>query len=408
MSRPPEQVLTPGTLAELAEVLGRAQAAGAAVVPVGGGTALGPGVAAAPPGPYWIVRTAGLRRVIEHEPADLTIGVEAGMTLGELDAVLRPSGLMLPVDAPLPARSTIGGVLARAADGPRQLGYGALRDLLIGVQVVEAGGRVSKAGGRVVKNVSGFDMMKLYLGSQGTLAVIAAAHFKLLPLPRRSATALCPFAAPEPALGLLAALAAAPLTPAALELLLDVEEAGARVALALRAEGPPAAVERHLREVRARAKDARLLEGAAQEALWSAAQDLPQTAELAPGEWVLRLAFLPALLPEVLAALPAPGALGLRGSIRARLGIAYLRLAPGPGGGAALLRLGEALAARRAALSVLAAPTDDEGRRACAALRALTAPAPAVAALQRRIKETFDPLGQLNPGWPGPWEGARP
>src|SRR5690349_24045462 len=168
----PGCVVAPQSTEELAAALRVAQDLRAAVVPWGGGTQQNIG---APPGRIdLVVRTERLSRVLVHEPFDLTISVEAGMTMGGLREYLARHGQMLPIDPPLPARATIGGLIATAADGPRRLGYGTLRDLLIGITVVEASGRVSRAGGMVVKNVSGFDMMKLYLGSFGTLAVIAS------------------------------------------------------------------------------------------------------------------------------------------------------------------------------------------------------------------------------------------
>src|SRR5262245_20398935 len=169
----PSLVAAPGSVEELAQVLAAAQEAGIAVVPWGGGTRQRMGRPLAASQGFLAVRTQRLARVVEYEPADLTISVEAGISMAKLSAVLAAEGQMLPVDVTLPGRSTLGGALATAADGPRRLGYGTLRDLLIGIRVAEATGRISKAGGRVVKNVSGFDLMKLYLGSLGTLAVVA-------------------------------------------------------------------------------------------------------------------------------------------------------------------------------------------------------------------------------------------
>src|SRR5262249_49098411 len=138
--------------------------------------------------PVVAMRTNRLNKVLDYTPDDMTISVGAGITLAEIDAALRPNGQMLPMDVALPNRSTIGGALACAADGPRRLGYGTFRDLFLGTRVVEAGGRISKAGGMTVKNVSGFDMMKLYIGSMGSLAILVSANFKLLPIPRATAT----------------------------------------------------------------------------------------------------------------------------------------------------------------------------------------------------------------------------
>src|SRR5262245_59062596 len=297
----PGCVAAPANIEELAGVLRVAQELRAAVVPWGGGTQQ---LIANPPARAdLVVRLERLNRVLIHEPFDLTISVEAGMTLGALRDHLAPHGQMLPIDPPLPARATLGGLIATAADGPRRLGYGTLRDLLIGITVVEAGGCVSKAGGMVVKNVSGFDMMKLYLGSYGTLAVIAGANFKLLPAPRVAATLLCVFDTPAGAFAALDALQLTQLTPTAAEYfnagaLQSLGLAGT-CALALRAEGLEAAVERHMGDMaelvrRNTACDIQRLDGPDEADLWAHLADLPQTAQLAADEALLKLAVLPA------------------------------------------------------------------------------------------------------------------
>ena len=116
----------------------------------------------------------------------LTVTVEAGMTLDALHAELAQGRKYLPLEAPHPARATIGGTLSTNCTGPRRFAYGLPRDWLIGIAVVSPGGGESKAGGRVVKNVTGYDLNKLYTGSLGTLGVIVEASFKLTPVPRHS------------------------------------------------------------------------------------------------------------------------------------------------------------------------------------------------------------------------------
>src|SRR5262245_26178608 len=311
----PGCVAAPANIEELAGVLRVAQELRAAVVPWGGGTQQL--IGSPPQRADLVVRTERLNRVLIHEPFDLTISVGAGMTLGALRAHLARHGQMLPIDPPLPARATIGGLIATATDGPRRLGYGTLRDLLIGIAVVEAGGRVSKAGGMVVKNVSGFDMMKLYLGSFGTLAVVASANFKLLPAPRAAATLLCAFDTPAGAFAALEALQLTQLTPTAAEYLNTsaVESlglAGANV-LALRAEGLEAAVERHMTDMAAlvhghTARDVQRLDGSAEADLWARIADLPQAMELAEDEALLKLAVLPAEIERAVAQIEALGA----------------------------------------------------------------------------------------------------
>src|SRR5262245_22998193 len=124
-----------------------------------------------------------LNRIVEHTPQDMTATVEAGMTLADLQASLRQSGQWLPVDPPRAENLTIARLLSTNASGPRRFGYGTIREYLLGLKVALADGRVIKAGGKVVKNVAGYDLCKLLVGSHDSLGVIAEATFKLRPLP---------------------------------------------------------------------------------------------------------------------------------------------------------------------------------------------------------------------------------
>ena len=179
--RAPWAVIIPGDINQLAAVLALAHREKLAVVPWGGGTTMAMGH---PPERLDLVLSlARLDRVLEHEPADLTACVQAGITMAALQAQLGSRRQWWPVDPPLAATATVGGVLASNASGPKRLLYGTARDLLIGITVVHADGAISKAGGKVTKNVTGYDMMKLYIGSLGTLAVIAEATLKLRPIP---------------------------------------------------------------------------------------------------------------------------------------------------------------------------------------------------------------------------------
>jgi glycolate oxidase FAD binding subunit len=365
------------------------------VTPYGGGTRQRWGNP--PAAPFVAVRTTRLNRVLIYEPDDLTISVEAGMTLQALDAALAANGQMLPLDGPLPGRSTIGGLLATGADGPRRLGYGTARDLLIGVRVVEASGRVSKAGGMVVKNVSGFDMMKLYLGSLGTLAIIVGANFKLMPRPRAAASVVAACPSPEVALGLAETVFGSLLTPVAVEYLEGWDGAGlaphAPCHLAVRAEGLSAAVERHVRDLTAMAAaagaSAVTLRDEEHGALWDALNDLPQTDSVADDELVLRLSCLPGDLARALGdARERARGLEFAAAARALSGVAYLR-ARGPA--AALRVFHSGMLAAWPQTVILAAPPNLAGASVWGA-------EPANLELMRRIKAEFDPDNLLNPG----------
>jgi FAD/FMN-containing dehydrogenase len=124
-----------------------------------------------------------LGRLLEHKAEDMTATVEAGITLAELQQQLAARGQWLPIDPPKPEELTIGAILENNASGPRRLGYGTIRDYVLGMTVVLADGRLIHSGGKVVKNVAGYDLMKLFIGSRGSLGVIVEATFKVLPLP---------------------------------------------------------------------------------------------------------------------------------------------------------------------------------------------------------------------------------
>jgi glycolate oxidase FAD binding subunit len=417
----PRFVVAPGTIDELAEILAAAFAAQATVVPWGGGSQQARGHR--PQRVDLVVRTSRLNRVIEYEPADLTISVEAGITMAALRETLARNGQMLPVDTPLPHQATLGGVLATASDGPRRLGYGTLRDLLIGIRVVEATGRISKAGGMVVKNVSGFDMMKLYLGSMGTLALIASANFKLIPRPRAAATVWCHFATQSATFALVDALHTSQLNPTAVEYVsfnapqIENPEAVAAthrpfvrssllgrqpMGLAALTEGLPAAVERQVRAISHLAEQAGalalyVLRDDHQEAFWTRIADLPQTAYLTPGEMLVQLTCLPAELQQALQEATDRAmryGLALQIDARALSGVAYLRLRDDEqdSSGAALHQWQRDMLAHWPHLAVLACP---EHLKPTMEIWGRT---PVDLALMQRIKAEFDPQSQLNPG----------
>ncbi len=177
----PKYVVEPSTVAEAAAVMRVAHEEGLTVVPRGNGTRIGWG--AAPRACDVVIDTRKLDRVIEHAAGDLVVTVEAGLPVPALQDVLRTTGQQLALDSPLP--STVGGLVATAAAGPRRLLYGPARDLLIGVTVVRADGTIVKSGGKVVKNVAGYDLGKLYTGSFGTLGLLVRASFRLHPLPEQ-------------------------------------------------------------------------------------------------------------------------------------------------------------------------------------------------------------------------------
>ncbi|MBI2207258.1 MAG: FAD-binding oxidoreductase [Candidatus Rokubacteria bacterium] len=179
--RTPEAAVFPGTVDDVRAVLGVAAALAVPVVPWGGGTAAGVGMPTTWSG--LVLGLGRLNRILEHEPGDLTVTAEAGVTIAQLQAALGAKGQWLSLDPPDADRATVGGVIAANASGPRRHLYGTARDLLIGVSVVTAEGEVVRGGGKVVKNVAGYDLPKLYIGSYGTLGIVVEATFKLRPRP---------------------------------------------------------------------------------------------------------------------------------------------------------------------------------------------------------------------------------
>ena len=188
----PEAAVSPADVEAVSEVLSFASSEGMMVTPWGGGTQMGLGNM--PRGIDLVLGVRSLNHILFHEPADLVASVEGGVTLKTLQEELARQGQMLPLEAPLPSRATIGGILAANSSGPSRLSYGTPRDWLIGIKVVHSDGKVTKSGGKVVKNVTGYDLNKLYIGSIGTLGVIVEATFKVAPQPPDRRTLIATYA----------------------------------------------------------------------------------------------------------------------------------------------------------------------------------------------------------------------
>jgi glycolate oxidase FAD binding subunit len=182
----PRLVLEPASEQQVAAVLRLANDASLAVIPRGGGTKLSWGNP--PARADVILSTARLDKIIEHPWADLTVSVEAGCTVQKLQDALAQHGQRLALDPLWPEQATIGGILSTNDSGSLRLRFGALRDLIIGVTLALPDGTLASSGGKVVKNVAGYDLPKLVTGALGTLAVITRAIFRLHPLPRNSKT----------------------------------------------------------------------------------------------------------------------------------------------------------------------------------------------------------------------------
>ncbi|MGH3780169.1 MAG: FAD-binding oxidoreductase, partial [Pseudonocardiaceae bacterium] len=229
---PARWVARPGSTEEVSAVLRAAAGLGLRVVARGSGTRLAWGVP--PTALDLIVDTSRMDAVLAHAAGDLVITVQAGLPMGTLQRALAAHRQRLAIDSDNP-RGTIGGTIATAASGPLRYRYGSVRDLLIGITVVLADGTVTRSGGKVVKNVAGYDLGKLYTGSLGTLGVITEAVFRLHPLPEASRWITVPAADATRAAAAIAAIRGSQHDPVALEV--DRGTQGGPVTVGIAVEG---------------------------------------------------------------------------------------------------------------------------------------------------------------------------
>jgi len=287
-SATPETVVSPGSYQEVADILRHVDANRRAVIPFGGGTAMHLGNI---PSKYDIaLDLSPLNAIVEYEPADLTVTCEAGMTLAELQDRLAEGGQTLPLGPFADGGSTIGGILAANRIGAYVHHSGKARDVTIGMRVATADGRIARAGGRVVKNVAGYDMSKLHIGALGTLGVIVEATFKVAPL--AAAEGRCSLRMPrvEDACEFAAQVQRAGLSVRALEIVVEGDESDVTVDLA----GSPRAVERSEVEVSALASRCGAVPSEGQASF---------PASLSEWALVCRFGVLPTHVPELVEAL---------------------------------------------------------------------------------------------------------
>jgi glycolate oxidase FAD binding subunit len=405
--RTPGAAVFPGSAEEAGRVVGAAAEAGVPVIPWGGGTQMGLG--APPREGAVVVGTRRLNRVLEHEPGDLTATVEAGITLDALQGALGTRGQWLSLDPPFPGRATLGGVLAANGSGPRRYLYGTARDLVIGLRVVGADGVLVRSGGKVVKNVAGYDLLKLYIGALGTLGLIVEVTVKLRPVPEADRVCWAVFAALAAAGTAARAVMGADLVPHSVELLAgspaagDVPAGGA--ALLVGFDGLPGPVAWQCEEASRLLRDAgagsvTVLDGAAAAAALARARDV--RAAVPEPLAVARAALLPAQVAAYLGEADAGvRALGLRlvAAAHAGSGIVTLVLAgvegERPGAAATVKALGWLRDQARAASGELVvewAPLAVKEE-----VSVWDAASPAVRLMQR-IKAQLDPKGVMNPG----------
>jgi glycolate oxidase FAD binding subunit len=373
-----------------------------AVYPVGGGTSLHYGLAPVKPGVG--LSTARLIQVLDYPSEDLTVTVQAGITLAELNRHLAVKRQWLPIDAPESARATVGGIVATNACGPRRFGYGTIGDYLIGFNAVDGRGELFTGGGRVVKNAAGYNLPRLMVGSLGTFGVITQATFMVRPLPTHSALVICDISGFRQAECLLAALVRTQTTPMIVELLVGPPQprcplpampgtAAARLAVgfagnAAEVQGMASAL---CDEWQALGADGlTTITGARVDAVWDWLSESPA---------VLQINVLPSrlvgLMEQIAGVLPAT-------PLQAHAGNGVLRIYPPADAamrcdhelaGLVQNKLRPMVVAVGGCLTVLAAPAD----AGLTAAEIWGPPRPG-AALMRSIQQRFDPAGILNPG----------
>jgi glycolate oxidase FAD binding subunit len=213
----PRAVVLPGSVEQVSAIMALASAEGLKVVPRGSGTKMALG--GIPERVDLVLVLSRLSGLVEHEPGDMTATFQAGTRLKDAQSVLGRHGQFIALDPAYADLATLGGILATNSSGPRRLRYGASRDLLIASRVVHADGKVTKGGAKVVKNVTGYDVNKLYIGSLGTLGIIVEATFRLHPVPPVEKTCLAPLDSIDVAKAVVARILDSPVVPSAVELL---------------------------------------------------------------------------------------------------------------------------------------------------------------------------------------------
>ncbi len=285
----PNFVVLPGTIEEVAQIMKVASRESLAIVPWGGGTKIGFGRELHKID--FAICTGRINRIIEYEPSDLVGIVECGITLKGFQKALREKNQFLAIDPPhIESGATLGGIIATNDSGPRRLKYGTIRESLIGIKVVRADGNIIKGGAKVVKNVAGYDLPKLYVGSLGTLGIMVEGTFRLYTIPEASQTLLICFPSLEKLYETVFLILNSFLVPSCLEVLnpilvnvisekLNLNLKNGEYALAVRIESVEKAVRDQISKVkdifRKKNGEGILFEGKPEETLWQEIIEFP-------------------------------------------------------------------------------------------------------------------------------------
>jgi glycolate oxidase FAD binding subunit len=359
--------IVPGSPEELAQSLAEAGSRNQRIALCGNSTKDRMGGPIAPPDVT--ILSAGLNKVLEYNPRDLTVSVGAGISYCELSRILAEHRQMIPLDPPFSDRATMGGIVASNTSGPRRRLYGSARDMVIGMTFATLEGKLVKAGGMVVKNVAGLDMGKLMIGSFGTLAALATLNFRLYPMPAATRSFVQEF---EQIAELIAArdeVLKSQLQPSAI----DIVKSDGIYQLVIQAGGSPAVLDRYSREL----FRMRVVEGADEDAMWRWIRELtPDFLRTHQGGAVLRVSCVHSETGRMLAALPAHAA------ARAGSGVCYGYFA-------------QAADVRHQSFGTSVVEFAPQSYREISELW----PKPGDDfAMMKKIKEMFDPRGLLNRG----------
>jgi glycolate dehydrogenase FAD-binding subunit len=391
----PAFVALPASTGEAAAVLRVAAEHELAVVPRGGGSRLGWG--AAPSRCDVLVDMSRMDAVLEHAAGDLVARLQAGARMGDVAAALAAAGQEIALD--VPAGATAGGVVASGLAGPRRLRYGSPRDLLIGITIVLANGTVARSGGKVVKNVAGYDLGKLLAGSAGTLGLITEVTFRLHPLPAARAFVAAEFgaAAGPAACDAVAAAANSSLTASAVELSRPSPDGPLLVSILLEGSADGVAARAAaMADLLGRSGASRAKVSETAPPWWPG----PPAPSATPGGTLVRVSFWVSALGQVLDAIDAAAReTGIAPSIAGSAGAGVLYVSCPPGEPAACAGFTGALRGTldhaRGGVAVLAAP--GEVRAALADRGGMAGSVPSLS-LMRAVKDQFDPGHRMSPG----------
>ena len=386
-------VCSPQTAEQVVAALRICSETESAVTPWGGGTAMR--IGNLPNKLDVIVGLSRLNRIIEHDAANLTATVEAGVGLPDLQLAVAAQKQFLCFDAPFSVNSTVGGTIAANLNGPRRSAYGSVRDLVIGVKVALVTGEHIKGGGKVVKNVAGYDMCKLFVGSLGTLGIITEATLRMSPLPEAART--MSVSGPLSEVLLVAdEISHSKLNPTAVYIQNSKEDGTVQDMnswqVAIWSEGFEQSVVRHLDEVKIIAERKKMrsaeLRDESHVQFWGKIRDFP----LRPNRIVYRVTVPPALVPEVLKVISVSESGDLEIVSDVLFGTVWIAAEPSKQSAALFSQLITLARERHGHAIMFSAPERYKEEID------IWGPPPPTLSIMREVKRQFDPKGLLNPG----------